>query len=243
MEDNKDLDLKEESETPSAESTENNEPTASEGVTTPEPEPEVTDDEVQQMLADGTPASKEIRVPYEKFQEKNEKAKLYDSFAPLLAKLNEKPELLDQLSVGEKPIEEQVRELQEERLKDKRTQMETTIRQAISRWSDFREKWQQVQPLVAGLERQGVPYAEAVERAYFAVNPDALAKTERLKANDVSNSAGVFRSTKSYTPQVQRQDEEEYRLSDADRDFARQMGIDPKLYTKHRGYISKFDGL
>src|SRR3990167_8389554 len=62
---------------------------------------EITEEAVDELLADGTSDKKEVRIPYKKFQETNEKAKLFEQFSPLLSKLQENPELIDKVMKGE----------------------------------------------------------------------------------------------------------------------------------------------
>lgn len=202
------------------------------------------------VLADGTPADKEVKLPFEKFQELNEKGKLFEQFAPLLAQIQKDPELIKKLMGGDdpnKPIEARLRVIEEQFIADKRAVVKSTIQNAVKTWPDFRAKWKDIQPILTGLEASGVPYADAVQRAYFAVNPDAIKQKERLveteNARDAERRRGSMSPPGGGGGPSAEPEEDEYELNDADKEFARIAGIDPKLYTKHKSYLERFKDL
>ena len=224
--------------------------------TSEETTPEVVQDDLKQkeseaiadeLLSDGTPKRKEIRVKYDTFKEVNEKAKLYDSFEPLLSKLKEKPEVVDSLFEGKKETtEDRLTRLEEERKDDKRKEMKTVITEAITIWPDVQSRWQELRPLVEALEKQGLSYKEAFQRAYFAINPDAVRRDERLiekkQAQDEQNRMGTFSFSSGATKVIH--EDEENQLAPEDHEFiqimkAKGVMIDPKLYQKHAKSISR----
>lgn len=202
-------------------------------------------------LKDGTPGDKDIKVPKDKFDDLNEKAKLFEQFGPLLAKVKNDPALLARLMAGDDPnqdIQARLQRLEEKEAADKRQVIATTITSATKTWPDFKSRWEEIKPILAGLTAQGVSYAEAVQRAYFAVNPEAVAQGKRLvelqKARTRENERGrMGPGGGGGAPIVGAEPEDEYQMSDADKEFSAKAGIDPKLYSKHAAWISRFDDL
>lgn len=204
---------------------------------------------VEELLSDKTSPKKEVKIRYDKFTEINEKSKLYDSFSPLLAKMKDDPEAAKKLLgiEGEKEtIEKRVARLEEEIRDGQRKELKSALMEAISLWPDIKEKWNELRPIVTALEKQGISSRNAIQRAYFAIHPDAAKKEERLVqeqiAREVLNRQGAFASPRSYSRVVQERDEE-VTLSDADIEFARAMNIDLKLYKKHSEWVKKFENL
>ena len=248
-----DEDLKEEKETPSEESTDDK-PTPKEGETplkkegeeeaeeeTPIEEEVLSDDEkVAEMLKDGTPADKEIKVKKSKYDENADKAKLYDAFAPVLDKLQKNPDILDKLVKDKdgETVEARIKRLEQSRIEDKRKETEIVLRNAITVWPDFHKSWNQVRPIADSLEKQGTSYTEAIQRAYFAVNPDAASQDNRLvdQAQQMQNAQGTFASSIGATKVVQEKSEG-YPMSEEDKETARAMGIKPELYAKHANHL------
>lgn len=253
MEDEKkeeEKDLKEEKETPSEESTDDK-PASEEGETplkkeeeTPEEVPEeeeLSDDEkVAEMLKDGTPADKEIRVKKSKYDQNADKAKLYDAFAPVLDRLQKNPDILDKLVKDEdgETVEARIKRLEQSKVEDKRKETEIVLRNAITVWPDFNKFWSQVRPIADSLEKQGTSYTEAIQRAYFAVNPNAASQENRLieQAQQMQNAQGTFVSSMGAT-KVVREKGDSYPMSEEDKETARAMGIKPELYAKHADHL------
>lgn len=201
------------------------------------------------QLRDGSPGDKKIELPFDKFTDINEKAKLFEQVAPLLGKLKDKPEIIEQLlALGDAgSIADRVKALEQQQTEGKRTEIKTAIEDAVRAWPDFRSHWSQIQPIVVGLQAQGIAYREALQRAYFAVNPKAIEAKERLitevQARDAQNRRGTLPPAGAgggHTPRVENEPESSYELTDADREFASKMGIDLKLYAKHADFIGRF---
>lgn len=202
-------------------------------------------------LGDGTPSDKDIRVNKEKFDDLNEKAKLLDQFAPILAKLQKDPELAKKLMAGDDPnasIQERLKALEDREKAVKTEEVTTVITSALKTWPEFRKHWDAVKSILPGLEAQGVPYADAVQRAYFAVNPEAAVAGKKIvqigEARRRENDRGRMSAPGGGGPRVHAtQEEDGYQLSEADLAFARATGLDPKLYAKHAAEIARFADL
>lgn len=203
-------------------------------------------------LADGTSPKKNVQVPFDKFQDLNEKSKLLEQFGPLLAKLQKDPTLVEKLMKADDPnasIADRLAALELREANAKKQTIKDVITKAITIWPDFRNKWAEIKPLVTGMEASGIPYEDAVQRAYFAVNPDAVRNQERLvqveqaRARENNRGKGSMGGGNGGTPIVHTGGDEEYTMSEADAEFARKAGIDPGLYQKHAGWIERFADL
>lgn len=205
---------------------------------------EETDKAVEELLGDGTTTKKEVRIPYDKFEKLNEKSKLYDSFSPLLVKLNQKPDLVDKLLESDKgeTLEQRLSNLEEERKTQKRAEIKQVIGSAIKTWPDFKDKYNEIKPIVFALEKQGMSYEEAIQRAYFAVNPEAAQKNLRLvtegQTKEAYRSVGKISSSVGAS-KVIHQPLDDFELSDSDREFAQKTNISPELYKKHWKYLEE----
>ena len=205
---------------------------------------------VDSMLADGTSPRKTVTIPKDKFDTQNEKSKLYDKMAPLMAKLADNPEVVDKLLGNQdETLESRMARLEDDTRSKKRGEMKQVITEAVSTWEDFQDHWESIKPIVASLEKQGLGYRDAVQRAYFAVNPEAVANATRIVdlagAREAENERGKQGPSGGFRPVVRHNEGDDVRsfMSDADVDFAKKMGIDPQLYKKHSEFISKFKNL
>lgn len=201
-------------------------------------------------LADGTDPKKKIEVPKDKFDDLNAKAQLLEQFAPVLAKLKADPTLVDKLMAGDNPdlsIQQRLEKLEAGIAAEKRNEVKSVITKAIQTWPDFKDNWEAVKPLLAGLEASGIPYAEAVQRAYFAIKPDAIKDNKRLvesaQARELEKARGKGSMGGGSGPILGEADTGDYALNDADREFATKTGLDPKLYSKHAEWIDRFKDL
>ena len=208
-------------------------------------EGESPEDVADQLLNDGTPKNKSVSVPYDKFQSINEKSKLFEQFSPVLSKLKDRPEVVDDLLKSDKdtPIEERLSQLEERLKTQERDEMRGVITEAISTWGDFRDNWSEIQPLVSGLTKSGLSYRDAVQRAYFAVNPEAAKSGNRLIAQKKVNAKGTFSSSTGAQAPVTHEESDEVELTEREHELAQKAGVDPKLYAKHRDFLRKFDHL
>lgn len=202
-------------------------------------------------LKDGTPGDKDIKVPKDKFDDLNEKAKLFEQFSPLLSKLRDNPAIIDRLMANDDPnlsVTERLKALEERHSSEKRTEISETIKAAAKLWPDFKSRWDDIKPILAGLQAQGVPYRDAVQRSYFAVNPDAASQGKKLieiaKGRDAENRRGKMGpGGGGGAPIVGGEPQQEYQMTDDDKDFALKAGVNPELYQKHADWIEKFKDL
>ena len=208
------------------------------------------DKAVDEMLADGTPKDKTFTIKKEKYDELSEKSKLYDSFSPLLSRLNKKPELVDKLLENQEgeSIEQRLDRLENERRTQKATETRAVLQEATRVWPDLPKQWTAMRPLVEGLEKQGIPYKNAVQQAYFAVNPDAVKQEEKLiafrQATEIQNSQGMF-SSSSGSAKIVHNEVGKYDIPQEDIEFGKRIGVSAEMYQKHWKYIQQkgFDNL
>lgn len=209
------------------------------------------DELIGDTLADGTDPKKKIQLPFDKFKDLNEKSQLFDQFAPLLSKLQQDPALVERLMAGDDPtksIADRLTALEQRETAAKKAEVKDTITKALTIWPDFKEKWGDIKPLVAGMQAQGISYADAVQRAYFAINPDAVKKQERLVQVEAARQRENARGQGSMGggaggPIVHEGGDDDYQMTDADREFAQKTGINPELYKKHADWIARFKDL
>lgn len=204
-------------------------------------------------LRDGTPADKPITVAKDKFDDLNEKAKLFEQFGPVLSKLKENPDLIERLMAGDdpsKPLADRIKALESRADQDKRDEINTTIKSAAKKWPDFTKRWNDIKPILNGILASGVSYPVALQRAYFAVNPDAAKQNARLVAEEASRNSKGSRDKMDmgggggHGPIIgDEPEDDQYQMNDSDREFANKAGVDPKLYQKHAGWIDRFRDL
>jgi len=147
-----------------------------------------------QALLDGTSKDKKIVVKKDRFDDRNEKAKLYEAHAPLLDKVLKDPELVEKLleTDGQGNVEGRLERLEAERKAEKRSEMRRVVTESITRWPNFEESWGEVQPMMDVLVKKGYSYQDAMSRAYIAIHPEvAQAETERI-AREGFNREGSF---------------------------------------------------
>lgn len=139
------------------------------------------DSSQEELLSDGTSRNKKISVDYEKFQEMNTKAK----------KLDELQKRHTNLGTN---VEERITKLEADKNKEREKITSTVLKKAIDQWGTrFREKWSVIKPRIVALEANGVPYDEAVETAYFSIDPEAAKSGERIAER--ANEQGVMTSS------------------------------------------------
>lgn len=204
--------------------------------------PETPEAKADKLLADGTSPKKDIKVSKEKFDDRNEKAKLYEAFAPILEKVRGKPELVEELlEISTKgTLEERVGRMEEERRTQKRREMKEAITEALGKWSSFEQDWPEIREDVNRLNARGHSYREAVRRMYLALHPEeAQAEAER-QAQEGVKTLGTFSPAASYSPRPVKAGPET-KLSEADKRVGRALGYKDeeyaKLLDKHSDYL------
>ena len=210
--------------------------------------------DVEEMLSDGTPKDKVVSIPKDKFDTVNEESKLFKQFEPLLAKLAKNPDVVEKLLDIKDPNEDlatKVARLEADIASKKQQEVKTVLTAALQEWPELKGRWNEVRPIIEGLEKQGYGYADSLERAWFAVNPEAAKKEQKFFIREVEKNMGVFSSGgggASKPPAVHKEvkSEENYAFNDADEEFIRLMGWGEKeraLYQKHAPRIAKFEDL
>lgn len=201
--------------------------------------------QADELLSDGTPVNKDVRIKKDKYDLLNQQSQLYEKFAPVLAKLQDNPESLEKLLETDAgaTVEDRVKELESRLIEQEKRQTKEVVMKAIETWPDFRDKYGDMKPIIAQLEKQGVTTESAFERAYFAVNPDADKSKRIAQAQDVENGRGTSSSSSSASKTVYDEPRGSYQMTADDMEVARQLGIDPKLYAKHAEHIAPFRDL
>ena len=205
---------------------------------------ESSEEKVEELLKDGTPANKKVTIPKTKLDDLTADSKLFEQFKPLLSKLQDKPDIVEKVmgkDAGESE-ETRITRLEETEKAKKRDELREALTKAVDIWKDFTQYWSDVRPIMESLEKRGTPVEEAIQRAYYSINPDALEQEERLvnmnKAQEVQNKQGVTSSGGGIGKKVVQESTVE--LSAEDAEFARLAGIDTKLYIKFGKDIEKF---
>lgn len=185
------------------------------------------------LLKDGSSPTKEIRVNKDKFDDRNEKAKIYEAYAPVLDKLLKNPELLEKLSdVPEKDIlEERVARIEEAEKDKQRREMRSAVTDALSKWSNFEESWEEVKPLAESLAKRGLPYGDALRRAYFAINPEAAVAERETFVKENANHFGVTSSSYGYSPKPMKIGTTR-KLTSVEQQYAKGMKLSDEAYVK-----------
>ena len=212
-----------------------------------ETDEESSEEKVEELLKDGTPANKKVTIPKTKLDDLTADSKLFEQFKPLLSKLQDKPDIVEKVmgkDAGES-AETRITRLEETEKSKKRDELREALTKAVDIWKDFTQHWSDVRPIMESLEKRGTPIEEAMQRAYYSINPDALEQEERLvnmnKAQEIQNKQGVTSSGGGIGKKVVQESTVE--LSAEDAEFARIAGIDPKLYQKFSKDIEKFKDL
>ena len=214
---------------------------------TTEESEESSEEKVEELLKDGTPANKRVTIPKDKLDNLTADSKLFEQFKPLLSKLQENPDVVEKVmgkDAGES-AETRITRLEEADKAKKRDELRGALTKAVEVWKDFTKHWSDVRPIMESLERRGTSVEEAMQRAYYSVNPDALKQEERLVnmkgAQEIQNDQGKTSSGGGIGKKVVQESTVE--LSAEDAEFARLAGIDPKLYIKFGKDIEKFKDL
>ena len=206
---------------------------------------ESSESKVEEMLSDGTPADKDFKIKKSKYDEISEKSKLYDELSPLLAKLNQNPDVIDKIMSSDdegETVEQRLERLERDQKAKERDELRTTLSDAVNLWPDFHDKWSEIKPMFRQLEKQGLDKREALQRAYFAVNPEAVAQQQRLTAQQLQNQKGKTSSSGGAVNKIV-QERGSYTMTAEDKEIARQMGISEEAYQKHAKHISRFSDL
>lgn len=177
----------------------------------------------ESLLKDGTSPKKNITIPKEKYDELRGVEEFMKGHAPLIEKVRKNPELVEELLGKEagSDLEERLARLEEERKVEKRNELKQAILEALSQYPDFEKSWPEIQPIANSIK--GLPYREALRRAYLAVHPEAAqAEAERI-AKEGANKQGTFSLGSSYPVNVGKI-QSARTASDVERKVAKQLG-------------------
>ena len=189
--------------------------------------------EKEEVLADGTPRSKKIEITFDKFKDLEEKSEILEKVTPLLNKLGQNPDLVDQVFQNkETTLEERVKKMEEDRKEVERSQVKSALSDALTLWPDIKDRWSEMSDGVTRRYKQTGNYHEAIQREYFAINPDAALKEQRLVAQRAQNQRGVLQSSSSRTESPYKETTGKYVMTDGDQRIARELGLTEEQYQK-----------
>ena len=223
MADEEKVDVKPADETASESPAENKDSQAGEGVTTPE-----ISKKADELLGQ----EKRILVDKDRFNELNDKKKLFDAHAPLLEKVLKDPELVERLLEKEKgeDLGSRVARLEEEKKAEKRGEIKSAVADALTRFPDFEKSWDDIKPLAESLSKK-YPYKEALSRAYLAIHPEAAQAEMENIARDAGNKEGVFSFGGAYSPNPGKINPQS-KLTEIDKRNAKSLGKTEQEYAK-----------
>lgn len=147
---------------------------------------------------------KRILVDKDRFNDRNEKAKIYEAFAPLIEKLKDNPGAVEKLlEIDQKgSLEDRVAKMEGERKVEKRKELNEAVVDALSKWPSFGKDWPEIQEQFEVLVKRGLSSQEAIRRSYLALHPEEAEKEAKRMATDNINYQGTFRSSSSFRPSV-----------------------------------------
>ena len=183
------------------------------------------------LLLDGTERNKTITIKKKTYDDHSAKAKLYETFAPLLDKVLKDPESVEEyLKTKDKgDLESRLSAIEEDRKIVKRAELKRAITEAINHYPDFEKSWEEVEPVMQALIGKGYSYSDAISRAFIAIHPEvAEAEKERI-ASEGLNKEGSF-SFGGNPPKIKIQSDT--KLTNDDKKIARIFGIKEDAYAK-----------
>ena len=167
---------------------------------------------------------KRILVDKDRFNDRNDKAKLYEAFAPLIDKIKDKPDLVEELLEIKKKgsLEERVAQMEEERNEEKRRDFKTAITDALSKWENFEKDWPELEDQTKMLIKRGLSAKEAIRRSYLSFHPEEAENEAKRIAQENINSEGIFESNFSRAPRTFKQ-KEESKLNEREKKVAQDL--------------------
>ena len=167
-----------------------------------------------------------ILVDKERFNEINEQSKLYKTFAPVIDKVKDRPDVISKLLETEEKgsLEERVRKMEEDSKEKKRLEIQGAVTEAVKTWPGFEKEWSQMRKQVDYLyEQQGLPYAEAIRRSYIALHPEEAGKEADRLARLNLNNAGSFGSSGGRAPNFSKPEPDAPQLNERERKVAQDL--------------------
>ena len=170
-------------------------PEGSEPVKTPE-------EEAQDLL--GKKNDKKIVVDKDRFNDRNDKAKLYETFAPVIDKIKDNPELVEELlDINNKgSLADRVAQMERERKDEKQRELRGAVTSAISKWPSFKKDWSEIESQVTMFIQRGVSPQDAIRRSYLALHPEEAETEAKRIAQENANATGQFQSGGGRSPVV-----------------------------------------
>lgn len=165
---------------------------------------ETPEQKAARLLTEGGDKGKKILVDSDRFNDRNDKAKLYETFAPIIDKVKGDPELVARLldTKNKGSLEDRVNQMEQERKDAKQGEIKAAVTAAIKRFKGFEKDWPEIRDQVEMLAKRGLPFEEAIRRSYLALHPEeAVAEATRIAA-EVNNGQGAFRSGGGYAPHI-----------------------------------------
>ena len=185
-------------------------------------------------LLDGTDRDKNITIKKDKYDDRNEKAKILEAYAPLLDKVLKDPELVERLLETQEKgdVESRLRQLEEERKSEKRTEMRNAVNEMIERWGkDFENSWVEVEPIVVELYKKGIPYKKALRNTYLAFHPEAIEVEAKRLTSEALNREGNFSEEGGFSPNVNRITSPT-KLTEDEKKIGKALGMTEENYVK-----------
>lgn len=217
MDDPNNLGVKQGDPTPTDDPAVKKDPVGSEPVKTPG-EPVKTADE----LLSG---SKRILVDKDRFDDRNDKAKLYEAFAPIIDKVKDNPELVSKLLETDKKgsLEDRVAQMEADRRISKQRELRSAVEEALSKWPGFEKDWSELSEQVDMLVRRGLSARDALRRSYLALHPEAAEAEAKLIATENANALGSFQPASSRAPNIIQNTKKEANLNEREKKVAQDL--------------------
>ena len=181
---------------------ETNDSTGSEAVENTEEEK--TEEEKKPTADDLLEGDKRILVDKDRFNDRNEKAKLYETFAPVIDQYKDNPEKLQELLQTDKKgsLEDRLASIEQDQKESKQKELKGAVDEAIGRWENFAKDWPEIKEHAYALMKNINP-KEAIRRAYIAYRPEEAVKEQERIAQDQINTQGTYTPSEGgYRPPV-----------------------------------------
>lgn len=148
-----------------------------------------------EKLLDGTEKNKKITVKKSTFDDRNDKAKIYEAHAELLDQVLKDPDTVQRFLKGKDTgdVESRLAAMEAHQKAEKRAQMRETLAGLISEYPDFEGSWGEVEPIANELMKKGHSVKTSLRRAYIAVHPEAAEHESKRLADDAFNREGEVR--------------------------------------------------
>lgn len=154
---------------------------------------------------------KRILVDKDRFNDRNDKAKLYEAFAPIIDKVKDNPKLVDEILETDKKgtLEDRVAQMETDKKSEKQQEYKEAVTDALSKWPTFEKDWSELRDQVEMLvKNNGLKVKDAIRRSFLALHPEEAQAESKRMANENANTLGEFKSGGSQAPHPEGQEEE-----------------------------------